>query len=226
MALSRAGACVVLVGMSAGQAMAFVPWSNPSGAGSFFNWSEGGSNLGLFGSPTLGGSGNLLVFTPPAFTATASQGSSATTTDLLQVRLTTHAGHNFTQIRISDLGAYQLTGIGVGSVSASGAMFITDLINSRPTQQAAMLMSPVMPITVVPSSGSWSGSVLINLVALPGATWNDIHLSFSNTLQASSSAQSSEHISKTRVTIEILPTPGAASLLAMGGLLAARRRRN
>jgi hypothetical protein len=226
MTCSRIGVLVAVTGaaLATAPASAFVSWSNSNGAGSFFNWSGGGSNLGLFGNPTLGGGGNLLVFNPTGFTASASGGSAQTTTDQLQVRLTAFPGQQFTQIRISELGNFALTGVGAGSVSASGAMFITDMVNSRPTQFSTMSMTPTFPITVVPSTGTYSGQVIINLANI-GVPWTDITLQFTNTLQATSSGQSAASITKSRVEIEIVPTPGAASVLCLGGMLAARRRR-
>jgi hypothetical protein len=226
MTCSRIGVLVAVAGVALGTApaSAFVSWANANGAGSFFNWTGGGSNLGLFGNPTLGGGGNLFVFTPQAFTAAATGGSAQTTTDQLQVRLTAHQGHEFTQIRISELGNFALTGIGSGSVRASGTMFITDMLNSRPTEFGAMSMNPAFPVTVVPSTGTYAGQVIINLANI-GVPWTDITLQFTNTLQATSSGQTSASISKNRVEIEIVPAPGAASLLCLGGLLAARRRR-
>lgn len=217
------GVAAAGVALCAGPAVAFVPWSNTNGAGSFFTWSGGGSNLGLFGNPTLGGGGNILVFNPNAFAATSAGGGAQTTTDLLQVRLTANPGSEFTQIRISELGTYVLTGIGPGSVSASGAMFITDLLESRPTEFGPMAMTPGFPV-VAPATGTYTGEVIIDLAAI-GNPWTDIVLSFTNTLQATSSGQVTSTVTKSHVEIEILPTPGTASLLVVGALAAGRRRR-
>lgn len=226
MTFSRMGVLVAASGvaLSAGSASAFVPWSNSNGAGSFFNWSGGGSNLGLFGNPTLGGGGNILVFDPIGFVAGSAGGVAQTRTDQLQVRLTANPGSEFTQIRITELGGFALTGIGAASVSASGAMFVTDMLASRPTEMGVMLMSQPFPLTVSPGSGPYTGEVIINLAAI-GNPWTDITLSFTNTLQATSSGQTTSVITKSHVEIEILPTPGAASVLVLAGLAASRRRR-
>lgn len=221
-ALSRGGsiAAIALVG-TAGAASAQVAWSNPAGAGSFFTWANGESGLGLFGNPTLFG-GNTFIFTPPAFTAASTNGTAGVVTDQVKVRLTANPGQRFTQIRVSELGNWSITGI--GSVQASGTLFLTDLNAFRAPAVQNITPNPAMPISTA-GSGGWSGTSVIDLASIPGPDWTSLQLVFTNTVQANTGASSNASIQKTQVKIEVLPAPGALAILGLGGLIMARRRR-
>ena len=121
-------------------------------------------------------------------------------------------------------------------------MFITDLINPRPINQTPVIASmgynvvgPVgtpttMPITT-PGTGTWSGSVTIDLDAIAGPAWTSIMLVFTNTLQASTTgANSAATITKKVVNgpsiiLTPVPAPASGALLGAGCVLMARRRR-
>jgi hypothetical protein len=212
---------------AAGAASAQVPWSNPSGAGSFFTWSSGQSGLGLFGNPTLVG-GNQFFFSPTNFGAQSVGGVPADTTDQLQVRLLANAGQRFTHIRIQEFGSWAITGI--GSVRESGTEFITDLITPGRTAMQNLQTNPVMPIATA-GSGDWTGDVDIDLTQIIGPDWTFVQFQFTNTLQATTgNAQSVSEIHKKGVggpaiIVTVLPAPGSAALLGVAGLLAMRRRR-
>ena len=99
-------------------ASAFVFWSNQNGTATHFDWSNGGSNNGLFGDPTLVG-GNSFVFTPADFRAESFDGVSDSVSDRMEVELTAHPEWKFTEIRITEGGDY---GILIdGSVSVGGS---------------------------------------------------------------------------------------------------------
>lgn len=215
-----AGAALLLG--AAGTASAQVPWSNPSGVGSFFNWSGGQSGNGLFGSPVLQ-NGNIFAFSPANFVANSQNGQAASPSDQVQVHLTAFPGQRFTQIRITDLGTWQIGA--VGSVQANGTLFLTDLITPRPPALNALNTNPAFPLSTPNSNGNWSGTAFIDLTSILGPDWTDLQLVFTNTLQANSGTGSSATIRKTSVKIEILPTPGTAAVLGLAGLAAARRRR-
>ncbi|HMO26754.1 MAG TPA: hypothetical protein PKB10_10835, partial [Tepidisphaeraceae bacterium] len=71
-----------------------VPWSNPNGTvPGVFSWSNGGSDNGLFGDPTIVGSS--FVFSPNNFVATASNGSASTVSDRLFFTLDIAPGFQF-----------------------------------------------------------------------------------------------------------------------------------
>jgi hypothetical protein len=215
-----AGAALLLV--AAGTASAQVPWSNPSGVGSFFSWSGGQSGNGLFGSPVLQ-NGNIFAFSPANFVASSQNGQSSSPSDQVQVHLTAFPGQRFTQIRVTDLGNWQIGAI--GSVQANGTLFLTDLVTPRPPALQALNTNPLFPQSTPNTGGDWSGQAFIDLTSIIGPNWTDLQLIFTNTLQANSGQGSSATIRKTGIRIEILPTPGSAAVLGLAGVVAARRRR-
>jgi hypothetical protein len=213
----------------AGAAQASVPWSNPNGAGSFFTYSGGLSDNGLFGNPVL--INDSFVFTPSGYQATTQNLQSLTVTDRLQVDLTANVGQKFTMIRIREFGGWSLTGVvgSSGSVQASGSLQIVDFGGHGVVGPAPLVTNPVMPITTLNTSGQWDGTALIDFTPILGAPFTHIRLVFSNTLGAASTQGASAHIDKKLVDgsvfVDVLPSPGSGAVLVLGGLLAARRRR-
>jgi len=218
--------------MLAGAAQAQVPWVPPNGSGSFFTYTNGQSQNGLFGNPTLVG-GDTFTFTPSNFIANSVNGAGASVPDLMQVDLTADPGNRFTMIRITEFGSYGI--VGGGTVQASGSLNLIDMINVRAPAIAPLVAgatSPaVLPMPIsAPGSGLWSGSVVIDLTQIIGPDWTKLRLSFTNVLQATSIVGGSSFIDKKVVAgpsiiVEIFPTPGTASMLALGGMVLARRRR-
>jgi hypothetical protein len=210
-----------------GAVSADVPWAQPSGNATFFTWANGhNSNTNLFGSPTLVG-GTTFQFFPTAFTATSSNGGTASVTDTLSVDLQALPGYQLDSIAINEGGSYALSGNQGGSVSATGAAALTDLVTPR-TFNAFTQGNPTFPIFA--GTGSWTADALIDLAALNGGIpVTSAHLEFTNTLVAISVPGSTATITKTfvglPVAITIIPAPGAAGVLALGGLALARRRR-
>jgi hypothetical protein len=221
-----------VVAMLAGAAHAQVPWVPPNGSGAFFTYANGLSQNGLFGNPTIIG-GDTFTFTPTNYIANSVNGAGASVPDLLQVELTANAGHRFTQIRVTEFGSWGI--VGGGTVQASGSLNLIDLLNVRAPAISPLVAggtTPViqpMPIST-PGSGLWSGSVVIDLTQIIGPDWTKLRLSFTNVLQATSIAGGSSFIDKKivggpSIMIEIFPAPGSATLIALGGLIATRRRR-
>ena len=72
--------------------------------------------------------------------------------------------------------------------------------------------------------------MMIDLSAIVGNAWTWIHLELTNTLTAQSNAGTSSFVEKkvagAGIQMTLIPAPGAASLLGLGALLAARRRRH
>jgi hypothetical protein len=235
----RTKACVLAIVGLAGVASADVPWTPPSGSGSFFDYFLGhNSNTNLFGSPTL--VGNSFQFFPSNFVAQSVGGVAAAATDQMNVQLVAHAGQQFTQIRVQEFGSWSI--VGVASLQDSGTMFVTDLINPRPPGQSPVIASlaynvlgPVgtpnsMPITT-PGSGTWSGDRTIDLSAIIGPAWTSVMLVFTNTLQAGTTGANSagtirkEAVSGPSIIVTVLPAPASGALLAAGCAVLARRRR-
>jgi hypothetical protein len=215
----------ILLGV-VGSAQASVPWSNPNGNASFFTWANGQNATGLFGSPTLV-AGTTFQFFPTNFVATSNNGGTVNATDTLSVDLFAAEGFQFESIMISEGGSYSLSGPAGGSVSATGLVDIDEIGGPR-TASDSIVYTPSFPVTA--GSGPWTGSTMIDLLALSGGVpFTQIHLEFTNNLVAVSVAGSTATIEKTfvglPVAITIIPSPGTVGLLAVGGLLAARRRR-
>lgn len=216
-----------VLAIAAGAASADVAWSQPNGVATFFTWANGhNTNTNLFGSPTLVG-GTTFQFFPTNFTASSSNGGSVTASDTLSVDLFALPGYQLDSIQIAEGGTYGLSGNQGGSVSAAGLASLTDLGTPR-TFNANTSGNPSFP--VFGGSGAWTANALIDLAALNGGIpVTSAHLDFTNNLVAISVPGSTATITKTfvglPVAITIIPTPGAASVLALGGLALARRRR-
>jgi hypothetical protein len=210
----------------AGQAMAFVPWSNPNGSGSFFDWANGGSDLGLFGSPVV--AGDTFIFSPHDFRAQSSNGVPGESHDRLQFDLIAHTPNAFQGVQITELGDYGLFGPNPpgqnGQVSATGTMFVTNL-DVFQTLTGNLVTSPGSPITS--GNGEWSGTAGVNISPPLPQGWSHMRIVLNNNLIALSVNGSLTFIEKKNagVVIRILPAPGSAAILGVAGLVALRRRR-
>lgn len=225
-------ASVVGVALAAGAAHAQVPWVPPSGSGTFFSYTGGLSDNGLFGNPTL--IGDTFQFTPSGFVANSVNGSAASTTDRLQVDITANPGHRITMIRVTEFGSWGISG--VGSVNAFGSLNLVDQLNLRPPAIAGLsagtttpFVSP-LPVSTPNTAGLWSGSVVIDLTSIIGPDWTKLRLVFTNTIQATSQQGSASFIDKKvvggpSIFVEIIPAPSSIALLGLSGLVATRRRR-
>lgn len=216
------GACALVLAPTS--ALAFVPWSNPSGSGAWFTWSNGGSATGQFGSPTLVG-GDTFLFSPAGFRAQSAGGGSASISDTLEFDLDAGAGAYFSQIAISELGDYGVIGAAGGSVSASGMLTVNDRASSA-SFSGALVTTPGAPITS--GTGSWQGTATATLPGLSNPLTR-IHVRLTNDLVAISVPGSIAFIEKkvvgSSVALQILPAPSSLALLGLGGLAVSRRRR-
>lgn len=207
---------------SAALADPLVPWSNPTGTAMSFSWSGGGSDTGLFGSPTI--VGDTFRFFPAAFRAQATSGGADIKYDRLEVTLEALPGFNFTEIRITERGDYGIVGAG-GQVSVSGTMFLNDLVLPR-TKTGDLATTPGSPITS--GAGAWQGAAAVD-VSGDVPKWTKLKLILNNNLIAIAGPSGVAFIEKKvgdlAVDIEILPAPGSLALLGLAGLATARRRR-
>jgi hypothetical protein len=200
-----------------------IPWSQPSGSNGAFTWSNGGSDNGLFGSPTV--VGNSFLFFPSSFVATSSNGVAQTTSDRLYFTLEVPAGQSFQGIKINEAGDYSI--LGTGSVTANAFLFITNLDNGN-LSTATMLTTPSMPISVTNGavSGLWSGLLT---TTLPNGT-RRIQVVMNNILQATSGPNGTATIAKKSAGVElqlIIPEPAIAGTVILAGLgMLTRRRRS
>ena len=209
----------------ANSAHALVAWTNSSGSGTGFSWANGGSTNGLYGDPSLVG-GNTLLFFPNAFRAESSNGVTDTITDTIFVDIISGPGQEITAISINEFGDWAINASGQIDINAS--LTVIDLNNPLRQANDTMAVNPGSIITT-PGSGSWDGSVMIDLSAIVGDAWTWIHIELSNTLTAQSSTGTSSFVEKkvagAGIQMTVIPAPGAATLLGLGTLLATRRRR-
>lgn len=209
----------------AGSAMAFVPWSNPSGSGANFSWDNGGSREGLFGSPSLV-DGNTFVFFPSAFRAQAVSGQTNIKGDRLEFDLFANEGFSITGLRIEELGDYGIIGEG-SSVAAAGSLIMTRLNDSLSTVFDPIVTTPGSPITEE-GFGNWRGVAGVD-VSQDSIKWTRVHVVIDNDLIAIAGQGGVAFIEKkvfgSGISITVVPTPGSAALVAAGSVLAFRRRR-
>lgn len=222
--MTRWNVVIAATAMAAGAAQAQVNWVPPAGAGSFFTYTGGLSDNGLFGNPLL--VGDSFFFTPASFVANSVNGVAHSVVDRIQVDLTANPGHRFTSIKVTEFGNWTITGI--GTVQATGELRLIDMLVPRLATDA-LSTTPAMPVSA-PATGLWSGVAEIDLTAIAGADWTKLRLVFANTLHATSGAGSAATIRKTAVAgpaivVDILPAPGGAVALGFGLLFASRRRR-
>jgi hypothetical protein len=198
------------------QASAFVAWSNANGSADFFDWSNGGSDNGLFGDPMVV-DGNTLLFIPGGWRADSLDGVPEISSDRLQVDLKAHQGESFTQIIIHEAGDYGI--LGEGGVSAYGAAFAVNK-TAFGIESGVLGSIPAMPFKDE-GSGTWEAETIVDLDG-----WTDLTLVFNNNLLAITGADSISFIEKKVIGITFTPEPASMLLLASGGLLLIRRRRS
>jgi uncharacterized protein (TIGR03382 family) len=205
----------------ASQAMAFIPWVNANGSASYFSWQNGGSDTGLFGSPTLVG-GDTFVFFPSNFRAESINGVAGSAYDRLEFEVIAHAGFSFTDIRVTEFGDYGI--VGTGSVTAAGTLFVTNLDTAQ-IEMNDLVTTPASPITS--GFGNWQGNALVD-VASQNAT--RLRIVLNNNLVAITAADGSvafieKKVFGSAVGIQIIPSPGSLGLMGLGLMVASRRRR-
>lgn len=207
---------LIILFIIAGDARAaLIPWqTNASGTGDGFYWQGGGSDHGLFDNPILLGDGHTLEFSwKDDFMAQSLNGKPVTKSDRLQIDIIAAPGECIDSIEIDEGGTYGIST--VGKVSASAAIFITNL-DQYSVISSIVPMKPSMPISTA-GSGSWSGQASIDTIG-----WTDIRIVLNNNLIAASPLGSNSFIKKTSFDLiintynNIMPEPATIIILSIG----------
>ncbi|NNL67440.1 MAG: PEP-CTERM sorting domain-containing protein [Myxococcales bacterium] len=187
----------------------------------------------LYGAPT--GSGDQLDFSPTSFSASSSNGSPLDqTASQLQLLITAlDPGTPIEEIVIQESGQTDFTGTGTDTtgafVSISGLLTVLEATGPLPAGPigfvATFAPTDLFGLVSTPGSTAWAGSVVIDVAAAAVGVTKAM-LSLNNFLNAASEADSTASISKTSLSIAVVPEPGSLSLVAFGLLgLAMRARR-
>lgn len=223
---SLACGLAVALGLLIGQAAIAspVPWTVPNGTTPDFDYFNGQSDNGLFGDPIISPSGYVFTFFPSNFKAVSTNGVAANTSDRLSFEILMKPGKVLTGFAVNEFGDYTITG--TGSVSATGALFLTNLLTGDVVGDT-LHTTPGMPITTNTfTSGNWTGTSSVSL--LPNG-WTKVKIVLNNVLQATSGANSAAQIEKKitqGIIITLIPEPGSIAMAVLGsGLLLIRRRK-
>ncbi|MEK6702487.1 MAG: hypothetical protein AABZ53_09500 [Planctomycetota bacterium] len=197
-----------------GSAHAFIPWVHPEGSATNFDWFNGGSDNGRFGSPVLVG-GDTWIFFPGDYRAQSSGGGSSITTDRMSVEIIAHLGQRIEHATPFPTWSYSI--VGDGSVSAFSSLIATDLIDGSRT-----LVNTVNFFSSAPGSGDIHPYIDLDLTQ-SAPDWTHFNLSWEVTFSATSGPGGSASIEQ-RVYNMQLPAPGSLALLGIAGLISRRRR--
>jgi hypothetical protein len=199
----------------------------------------------LFGAPTI--TDDSMAFNPLNFASQSTAGpggfASDTVDGLLQFNICANQGSFVSMFNFNERGDYTLNGLPTAFASAS----VGCSVNIRVTQVNGVAISPVgfnSGLLFSPSSGNfvfpptasaspWTGTGMFDIdgflasLAVTGHA-TKVEISLDNVLNTIASNGATARIVKKQaegVTINVLPAPGAAALLGLGGLVASRRRR-
>ena len=232
-AIGLAAICALAVNSSARAAVALNP---AGGSNSQITYSNGVTDNGLFGTPTLSGA-KILFSSPSNFKATASNGSAQTTSDRVSFLLSKTNGSDLDTIGVSETGDWSILGAGLAKVT--GALFfyshdaatfgqeysVSPVVTYKNVENGITTVSPVIPSGT--SSGIWTAELFLDLPA--GLKTGELVLN--NNLQVTSGSASTSLIQKKGITIGVgVPAPGTpeptamAVLFAGGSMLLFRRR--
>lgn len=210
-----------------------IPLTPPSASNSQISYTNGETDLGLYGPASLVGT-TILFPSPSSFLATASNNSATTTSDRLSMTISSTNGQDLQKITIHEVGDWAI--LNIGSVKMSGGLFLTSL--SPGTFGNVYTASPVTVYTDVenaltinsPSRPTADGSGLFTtdyVINLPAGI-KSVQLALNNTLQAAAGSNSTSVLWKKGLSLNAtlaVPEPACLALIALGGTVVLRRRR-
>ncbi|MDB5326462.1 MAG: hypothetical protein JWM57_2031 [Phycisphaerales bacterium] len=205
-------------------------WTPSAGSTSLITYSDGQSDKGLYGNPTV--VGNTFQFlTPHDFSASASNGSAETTSDRLSFQASGKTG-DFSSIRITEVGDWSILGA-VAAAKDTGALIVTDLTPGH--FGVLYTLSPTVtyfndanvPLASYPKtdgSGTWKASYVLTLPAGVAS----VQIVLNNNLQASSTPSTTSFIQKKSISITVVdpavPEPASLGMITISGITLLRRR--
>jgi hypothetical protein len=209
---------------------AFVFWDGSGGGvmkdgmGTGFSWTDGGSENGYFGTPTLVG-GDTFIFTPSAFKAEKTGTGIDSISDTLIVDLMANMGNIITGVKIYEYGDYGITND--GEVDAYGSVIMHRLDAVELDASDTLVTNPIFPFD---SEGTSTGTQLWNgVMEITDLDWTKATVTVNNHLVAIayddfSYAFIQKKGVQSQIAIEIIPEPATLVLLGLGGLLLRKRR--
>jgi len=220
-------ATAVVMCVSAG-AFGAVPWTNANGSADNFDWANGqNSNTNYFQSPFWWG-GDILYFFSNF--DVASPGGTASKTDTLDVDLTAKNNMKFTNLEIRVFGDYSITEsslpAGGNSVTADFDMTGTKAGHPNSPWTDGFVFSTNVP---TPSATPWNDVAALTVLAIGFPDVTDLHVSVTGNLLAiddghGGTASLTANINEMEMVFTLIPEPASLALLALGGLVALRRR--
>lgn len=152
------------------------PWTTPAGSQTHFDYNNGQTTTGQFGTGNSTGSG--FFFTPVNFVASGTPLD--TQSDTISVILNAKPNQMFTSISSSILGDYSL--FGVAGAGATGTLTVTNLDTST-ALSSPLTFNGLPAFTQSSLDGGWDGATAL---ALP-AGWTNIKVELNASLQADGS---------------------------------------
>ena len=219
-------ATAVVVCVSAG-AFGAVSWTNPNGLADNFDWNNGqNSDTNYFDSPLYFGGDELWFFSN---FDVSSPGGDTSKADTLDVDLTAKNSMKFTNVEILVYGDYSITDpnqTGLNSVKSQFDMTGTKLGHGNSPWSDGFVFTTNVP---APPATPWNDSAALSALSVAFPDVTDIHMSVTGSTLVVSDGQGgtaamTANIQWMQMKFTLIPEPASLALLALGGLVALRRR--